>query len=198
MRLFLIFTSALFVLIFHSSALLADGVLNAVSYQVLPANISIVVEPLDDSDSNLEIKSEIESALRARGINVSNDGAYVLSFEIRDRLGMLSEAGNRYLFKFETSGGRGGGENTEARLNVYDSHHGGLLNKGVGSSRVSRPTIYRLEAGIEKRQSGKRIWEAWAEAQLTGGDSRDLTRRMVPAIVKNIGKTAKQLEFPLY
>ncbi len=168
------------------------------SYGGLPANISISVEPFDDSDSNLEIKTEIERSLRARGIKVSSDAPFVLSFEVRDRLGMLSEAGNRYIFKFETRGGRGGGENTEARLNFYNSHHGGLLNKGVGNSRVSRPSVYRLEVGIENRQSGKRHWEAWAEAQLTGGDNRDLTRRMVPVIVDNIGKTAKQVEFPLY
>jgi len=176
----------------------SDGVLNAVSYQPLPPSLRVEVRTFDDSDANLEIQREFENALRAKGINISDDAPLVFNFEVSDQLGMLSRSGDRYVFSFETSGGRGGGENTEARVNVFNSQRGGLLNKGAGQGRVSKPSVYRMDVNIEDRSSGKRLWEAWAEADLVAGNNRDLTRRMVPVIVQRIGGTAKSESFKVY
>ena len=176
----------------------ADGVLSAVSYQPLPPSLRVEVRTFDDSDANLEIQQEFERALRAKGVTISDDAPLVFNFEVSDQLGMLSRSGDRYVFSFETSGGRGGGENTEARVNVFNSQSGGLLNKGAGQGRVSKPSVYRMDVNIEDRSSGKRLWEAWAEADLIAGNNRDLTRRMVPVIVQHIGGTAKSESFKVY
>ena len=189
---------AAFIVSISASRADGDGILSAVTYAPLPQGFSVEVRPFDDSDSNLEIKREIELALKTKSIQTSDDAPYVMNFEVRDRLGFLSSAGKRYILSFETKGGRTGGENTQARVNVFDSRQGGLLNKGDGDSRVSKRTVYRLEINIEYRDSGKRLWDAWAEAQLSGGDSNDLTRRMIAPVVKHIGETVKNTTFPLY
>jgi hypothetical protein len=200
MRKFIFLSAFLAAFIVSASASKAegDGILNAVTYAPLPQKLSVEVRPFDDSDRNLEIKREIEHTLQIKGIQTSDNAPYVMSFEVRDRLGFLSSAGKRYILSFETKGGRTGGENTQARVNVFDSRQGGLLNKGDGDSRVSKKTVYRLEINLEFRDSGKRLWDAWAEAQLSGGDSIDLTRRMIKPILNNIGKTVKNTSFPLY
>lgn len=175
----------------------ADGSVSSVSYSALPAALVVEVRPFDDSDENLELKQRLEQALAAKEIGTSDDAPYILNFEVRDHIGSLNSGDNRHILRFETHGGRGGGENTEARVNVFDSQDGGLINKG-GGTRVSNRTIYRLELNIEQRTSGERIWDGWAEAELAGGDGRELLRRMVPAVIKNIGRTTKSEAFSLY
>lgn len=177
---------------------LADGVLSSVSYLTLPEKLAVSIQPFDDSDDNLEIMQRIEEALRAEGYSVVADAPFVMNFEIRDRLGSLSTSDNRHLFRFESKGGRGGGENAKARVNVYDSQFGGLLNKGPAAPRVSNRTIYRLEVNIEKKTNNERLWDAWAEAELTSGDGNRLIERMVPVVVKNIGQTIKRKDFQVY
>ena len=176
----------------------ADGIMNSVAYKVMPSDVTLDIQPFDDSDANLEIKAAMQNSLETIGIKTSDKAPYIMSFEVRDRLGSLSTAGNRHVLRLESRGGRGGGEEHNARVNVYDSHHGGLFNKGVGDSRVSKRSIYRLEVNITDRASGKRIWDGWAEAQLMGGDSQDLTLKMVPTIVEHIGKTVRQTPFKLH
>jgi hypothetical protein len=197
-RLLSILAFCLLILSAPVPAAAAEGVLNAVSYLALPQSLRVEVRTFDDSDDNLAIQQEFEKALRAKGVNISDDAPLVFNFEVSDQLGMLSRSGDRYVFSFETKGGRGGGENTEARVNVFNSQSGGLLNKGAGQGRVSKPSVYRMDVNIEDRASGKRLWEAWAEADLVAGNNRDLTRRMVPAIVERIGGTAKSEPFKIY
>jgi hypothetical protein len=176
----------------------ADGVMNAVAYQDMPKSMSLHVRPFDDSDDNLAIKRQLERALASKGFESADDGAdYIMNFEVRDRIGSLSTGDNRHILSLQAGGGRGGGENSEARVNVYNSQDGGLLNKGSGN-RVSNRTIYRLEVNVEQRASGERIWDGWAEAELIGGDSRDLLRRMVPTLVKGLGQTIKREPFEVY
>lgn len=175
----------------------ADGVINAVSYSPLPANAAVEVRPFDDSDENIEIRERIERALAARGISTGSGGALVMNFEVRNRIGFLNTGDNRHVLSFETRGGRGGGEQTDARVNVYNSQDGGLLNKGTGT-RVSNRTIYRLELNLEQRSNNERLWDGWAEAELVGGDGAELLRRMVPPVVKAIGTTVKSEAFSPY
>ncbi len=175
----------------------ADGIVSAASYAPLPTGAAVQVRPFDDSDDNIEIKQRIERALAGRGISTNDKAPLVMNFEVRNRIGFLNSGDNRHILRFQTGGGRGGGENTEARVNVFNSQDGGLLNKGAGT-RVSNRTIYRLELNVEQRSSGERLWDGWAEAELTDGDSIELLRRMVPAVVKAMGNTIKAETFPLY
>ena len=128
---------------------------------------------------------------------MSEDAALVLSFEVRNVVGAWRAGSQRSVLELEGHG-RGGGEDARARLNIFDSNRGGLLNEGRGgSTSITTPSQYRLDATIDDRQSGERLWQAWAVADLSQSDGPTLTRAMVPAMVRNLGNTVKRQTFPL-
>ena len=176
----------------------ADGIINSVSFDKIPVGAGMEIRSFDDSDQNVILERDFAAAVTGAGFKTSANGVLILSFETRDEIGTWSQSDGRYIFSFETSGGRGGGENTEARLNVFNSASGGLLNKGQGATSINKPSSYRIDATIEDRASGKTLWQGWAVADLLGADGFDLTRRMVPKLVQSIGKTIRQEPFSIY
>ena len=184
-------------LLSHIPELRATGVFNSVSYLALPPGFSLEVFPLDDSSASLEIKAELEAALHAKGFKTSERAPYVMNFAMRDRLGSLPTFGQSYIFSFESKGGQEGGENAKARINLFDSERGGLLNQERRGPKLNTLSIYRLETNIEVRSSGKLLWESWAESKLSQGTGLDLIRRMIPSIITNIGKTTTNALFSM-
>ena len=120
-----------------------------------------------------------------------------MNFAMRDRLGSLPTFGQSYIFSFESKGGQEGGENAKARINLFDSERGGLLNQERRGPKLNTLSIYRLETNIEVRSSGKLLWESWAESKLSQGTGLDLIRRMIPSIITNIGKTTTNALFSM-
>ncbi len=176
-----------------------QGLLNAVSYERIPTGVAVAVSPLDNSDENLILQQRFEAELRAHGYRVSGDGPLVLTFGTRDTVGAFSERNPRHVLELSGGGGRGGGEDAKARVNVFDSSGGGLLNEGKGSGDTSivTPTQYRIDASIDERASGRRLWQGWATANLEQADGLALTMAMVPVIAQHVGQTVRQKPFPV-
>jgi hypothetical protein len=175
-----------------------DGLMSSISFLNIPANASLQVLPYDDSDDNIAIQRVFEKNLRQRGYKISSDAKLILNFETRDEIGSWSGTDRRHLLSFEAKGGRGGGEDARARLNFFDSNSGGLINKGKGGTSIATPSSYRIEASIENRSTGKRLWQGWSEGKLGAGNGQSLTLKMVPVLVEGIGKTISQRTFELY
>ncbi len=175
----------------------AQAFVNSVSYQPLPARAVVTVRPLDNSDANLKLKTSIEEALRAKGFGVAKDSPLVLSFDTRDEVGAWSETGRRTILELRAEGGREGGEYAHAKVNVFDSASGGLLNEGRGGTSITTPSTYRIDATLDDRTSGRRLWQGWAVANLAHGERSDLDRAMIPVIVQNLGQTTTRQPFNL-
>lgn len=175
----------------------AEGLLNAMVFRPLPPGTAIAVRPLDNSDINLNLKAAFEQALRGRGIRTDDDAPVVLSFETRDVVGAWSDSGRRSIIELEGRGGRMGGEDAKARVNIYNSSRGGLLNEGQGETNIVTHGRYRLEATLDDRANRKRLWQAWAESELGRYHGDELLAAMVPAIVENLGKTVSRQPFKL-
>ncbi len=175
-----------------------QGLLNAVAYQPVPADTAIRVRPLDNSDDNLVVQKDLEEALRGAGYTVAEDAPLVLTFEIRNEQGAWSDSGTRTLLELQARGGETGGESARARFNIFDSGRGGLLNRGRGKgTTIVTPTMYRLDATLDDRTAGRRLWQAWTTAPLGQWTALPLTRAMVPAVVDNIGQTVRRQPFAL-
>ena len=176
-----------------------QGLLNAVSYDRIPAGVAVTVSPLDNSDDNLILQQRFETELRAHGYAVSTDGPLVLTFGTRDTVGAYLDRNPRHVLELSGGGGRGGGEDARARVNVFDSSGGGLVNPGSGSgdTTIVTPTQYRLDATIDERTSGRRLWQGWATANLEQSDGLALTTIMVPVIAQHVGQTVRQKPFPI-
>jgi len=186
------------VLMGGASAYAADGVMNSVSFRKFPQNAQLQVQALDNSDSNLALQKEFERVLLAEGYTLSNNAALVLTFETRDEIGAWTTTDRRHVLSFESKGGREGGENVKARLNVFNSQSGGLLNKGQSGTNIATPSSYRIDVSVEDRSTGKRFWQGWSIAKLGAGDGQTLTTKMIPALVQEIGKTVRQKSFEVY
>lgn len=174
---------------------IGEGVLNAVAYKDLPAATSISVRVLDNSDNNMVLAAEFERALRGKGFAVGDGGELVLTFETRDDVGAWSDSGRRSIIELEARGGRGGGENASAIVNIFNSSRGGMLNEGRGGTTITTPTQYRIDATIDERDGGRRVWHGWSVADLGQADGLALTRGMVPVIVGAVGRTVRREPF---
>ena len=176
----------------------ADGTLNAVAYKPLPAGASLSVRPLDNSDDNMVLADDFKRALRAKGFAVTDNAALVLTFETRDEVGAWQNGGRRHIVELTGSNATGSQENTKARVNLYDSATGGLFNKGSAQeTEIVTRTSYRMDVTIDERKGGKRLWQAWATADLGAYEALPLLRAMVSPVTKAIGETVKRQPFAL-
>jgi len=164
-----------------------EGEINAVAYSPLPPGASIRVRPLDNSDINLVLQKEFERHLHAKGYRVADDGAYVLSFDTRNEAGAWVDKGRRTILELDAHGGREGGEFARARLNIFDSQRGGLINEGDGGTAVTTPAQSSMEVTIDDK-SGRRVWQAWTSTNLKFTDSESVSRAIVPAVVDELGR----------
>ncbi|MBT3358096.1 MAG: hypothetical protein HN403_00540 [Rhodospirillales bacterium] len=178
---------------------LGEGLFNSVAYKPIPAGAAVKVRPMDNSSNNLVLQEEFERELAAQGYAVGDDAQYVLSFETSDVVGAYTDRDQRHVVELSGSGGRSGGEDLRARVNVFDSAAGGLFNagRGTGDTSIVTPTQYRMDATIDDKGTGRRLWQAWAVANLEQSDGLTLTLSMVPVVAEAVGQTVKQKPFSL-
>lgn len=176
-----------------------QGLLNAVAYDKVPMGTAITVSPLDNSDDNLALQKKFESELGAAGYTITTNAPLVLTFDVRDIIGAYLDPNARHILELSGTSGRGDDETARARVNVFDSVGGGLINTGSdsGNTTIVTPTQYRVDATLDSRETGRRLWQAWAIANLGQSDGRTLTMAMVPAISREIGQTVRQKPFPI-
>jgi len=174
-----------------------DGLLNALSIRPLPDDKNIQVQTLDDSDENLQLAAEISKQLEAKGYTISKTAELILNFETRDQIGEWDSGPDRHVLSLEAHGGGTGGETQKARVNVFDSSTGGLLNKGANDKGPSlKASKYRLEMTVETRSDGKTLWRGWTVADLNAGAGPELTKKMIAPLVQALGETVRSQSFP--
>lgn len=168
----------------------ARGLLHAVSFEPLPEGMPILVRPLDDTDENLAIKKEFEAAMAADGFNVEADEArFVLSFETREEVAAGPAPKPQTTIRFRDQGGR---MSTSDQRNVPK-----LIEAPRDGTRIYRPSRYRIDATIDDKLDGTRLWQGWAVADLGEQTHLLLAKTMVPAIVDSVGQTVRERPFPL-
>ncbi len=200
MRRFPILLALAFMLVLSTGGARAggEGLMNAIAFRPLPPDKVINIRSLDDSEDNLVLVAQFERELRARGYRVSKDAALILTFEVRSEVGAWSAGDRRSIIELEGHGGVDEDEVVKARLNIFDSGRGGLLNAGPGGgTTITTASQYRLDATIDDRRDGHRLWQAWAVADLRQSDGPTLTKAMVPVMVRNLGSTVKRQPFKL-
>ncbi len=175
---------------------LGEGILNSVSYRPLPTGEAIRVQALDNSDDNLALIEEVKKALTARGYGLAEDGRMILTVETRNEIGAWSTTDRRHVIEFQTQTNSHSDE-SEVKLNLFDTNSGGLLNKGSSGTAIVTPSQYIVEISVEDATNGKRLWQAWAAAGLGQSDGLALMRGMIPALSDALGKTVSRETFQL-
>lgn len=167
-----------------------SGVLNAMSFHPLPGGQPVLVRPLNDSPENLSIKTQLEQALAAAGFAVAKEGSVVvLSFETRRELGggptPRRQVTTRFVERHEES---------DIGDRRYKPQIGKSSPQGPTSISASR---FRLDATLDDRQSGKRLWQGWAIARMQGDETNALTKAMTSELVDSLGKTVREKTFEI-
>jgi len=195
-------TKALTVSLFLSAAALSnafagDGQVNAVSFKKISMSTPITVSPLDNSDESIVIKQDFEQALQNAGFTVSQNSHLILTFETRGDLGSWGGQDRRSVVELSNQGPWKGGDDTVARLNLFNSSRGGLINEGDQHQGEGSKSKYRLDVTLDDRQAKRRVWHGWAVTSVTAGDSHSLTRGMVPFVANTVGKTVRRQAFTI-
>ena len=174
-----------------------DGQVNAVKFDPVPAGAAITVRALDNSDTSLSLQAAFEKALAAAGYRIAPDSQLVFTFETRNAVGAWSDSGRRSILELEGHGGRMGGEDARAKLNLFNSSRGGLFNKGQGETNIVTQGRYRIDATLDDRGTRKRVWQGWAECELGRYTDQELLEAMVPFVAAAVGQTVRAKAFKL-
>ncbi len=165
--------------------------LNAVSYYPIPASAAFDVRTLDNSDENLALVEHVEQTLRLKGRGVDDGATLILTIEPQAEVGAWSSNDRRHILELKGLSGPGTDDETEVKLNLFDSSSGGVLNEGNPGTQIMTKTQSVLLARLEDRSNGRQLWEAWVAADRTQQSTQKLLERMVPALVDAIGRTVK-------
>lgn len=174
---------------FASAEPTGDGVLNAVAYAPVPPE-ALEVRVLDNSDENLAIKQDLETALAGRGFRLGRDEApLVMTIDTGDQTGAWQTAPSWDQFRVQDDQRRlwPGGELDVQRVARYP----------LPRTTVVTPPQYRLGLTLDDRGSGVRLWEGWSIAELSQGEPGELAHAMVPKLAGSIGETVREESFPL-
>ena len=176
----------------------ADGLMNAVSYQPLPPGSAIFVRPMDNSDQNMRLKKDFEYALKRKGYTISENANLILTFETRDAAGAWTGGGPNPYIELSDNHDQTGVNAPQVRFNLFNSSRGGLLNPDrTETTRMVTASSFRIDATIDDKTNGKRIWQGWSTTDIGAGGARNLMRAMIPVLVDVVGQTVRQKSFPL-
>ena len=176
----------------------ADGLMNAVSYQPLPLGSAIFVRSMDNSDQNLRLQKDFEHALKRQGYTISENANLILTFETRDAAGAWTGGGSNPYVELSDNHDQTGVNAPRVRFNLFNSARGGLFNPDrIQTTRMVTPSRFRIDATIDDKTNGKRLWQGWSTTDIGASGVRDLTRAMVHVLVDVVGQTVRQKSFPL-
>lgn len=185
----------------HRGEAQQTGMVNAVAFEEVPSGAAIDVDPLDDSDDSLALLTEIERQLRDKGYEIREGAELVLSFELRDLEGAWTGGGTNSFLEFRNTDDHTGTDAPEVRLNLFKSDKGGLINRlgnerPEGTRQIASSEL-RLDATLDNRSNGKRLWQGWSVIDLGPSDNFERQKRMVPPLIETFGQTTRQKTFPL-
>lgn len=167
-----------------------QGLLNAVAFQPIPQAQAVEVRVLDNSDENLVVMRELEEALRQRGVHVGgNEAPLLLTIDTGDSVGAWTAPGVTDRVRMMDDRGRlfPQGELDMARQ----------ARLPLAGTTVVTPAQYRLGLTLDTRDSGARLWQGWAIADLSQGEPSELAAAMVPKLADSLGRTVREEPFNL-
>ena len=56
-------------------------------------------------------------------------------------------------------------------------------------------TLFRLDVAVKDRQTGKRVWQGQAYADISGGDPLTITEALLRPLMDSFGKTVRRNKF---
>ncbi|TCS62511.1 hypothetical protein [Varunaivibrio sulfuroxidans] len=163
---------------------------DAIAYKPWPGKTTVSLDLMDNSNRNLTLLAALKDALIAKGYRIAPRAALVVTLNSREESGAWSDAGERTFLELRAKGGRGGGD-ASARLNIFDSARGGLINQGQRAPERVTPTRIVYEIMVTSRDDDNRIWQAWATIAPQTAQEMPANGVIAGALVESFGKTVR-------
>lgn len=167
-----------------------QGQITAFAFDNVPSGTAISVEPLEDTDANLELLEVFKRSLAAGGYVVSDNAPYFMYFSTDSSVFKSSHLGPN-LFEFNARTGTAGESDADFRVRLFSTR--------TGETEEDRLTaLYSLEATVQNQGSGKRVWQGTASVGLLGQpDEYALAEAMVPILIERLGQQVSNEAFEL-
>jgi hypothetical protein len=187
--------TGLFLFVFLAAAATAQeapGRLSSYFCGTMPANMSVEVVLLDNSDANLRIKDAFVDRLRRRGVAVQPGAALTLTLEIAAVREFEERGKEESLIELRVGQANrelGQQGDVDLRGSVWSNSQDSLVGgrrKGPASLAVNR---VRLTASLNRRADGFCLWQGEAIHELDGQELEPVAMGLVPALVDAFGKT---------
>lgn len=180
---------------------LSTGTVTARSYEPFHPGGAITVVKADDTDQYERLKAAIESALRARGYRVVDDGRFALEFyasEVLDNRAVERSNGGALASQSAVplSPERAGSMGLLSGLNQRLFGDNSAQTPGASEAR-SAPRQVHLSMTLTDQKAARRLWQGTAAGELRRADSFASTQSLVPFLVDYVGRTANGEKFDL-
>ena len=170
----------------------SQGVLNTFSCEDLPSPLQVRIDLLDDAVPMLKLRDRIVEALRRRGVAISADAPYVLSFEAEPVRHALRRKG-RDLGSISDSTD----EDVNFRMNLWSTQQDSIIG-GRKDTIVSQAVDeMRLTISIHRVADGKCVWRGEGVHDTTDADQWRVANGIAPVLVDAIGMEAAKRTFDL-
>lgn len=169
------------------------GVVQAVSYHEAPNPLSLTVTLFDDSRLDLQIRDQMEAALKRANHDLADDSRYELEVSSTTRSGRFVSDGPSLGRLSSTSE-----ESSRLELNIWSSTQDSILG-GRYSDREGRSfSSFEIEAVLRDREQGEVVWEGHAVVETDRGQAEPYIPQMVESLVRSLGQTVREQTFAVY
>ena len=177
------------------------GQVAARAFMTAPTPLALSIEPGDNTDENRALAQRLAKEAAGRGITVQPQGAtLVLRFDTEVRTGSPGRP------SYSRPGGglsdpdsltpAPPGSNGEV-TNMLSSRGGGIISGRASGADYSRFLRYVINATIDDRATGRRIWQGHVSYDTAESDRTAMFVALAPVLAEQIGKNTQERAFRL-
>lgn len=179
------------------------GQLIARSIARVPAPAEIAVQPDDNTDLNIALAKRMTSELAQRGYRAApGAAALVLRFDSETRQNVtptprrFDRRSSRMQDENAREGSAGAPDSDDEVTNLLSSRGNSVLGPRQ-SQDYANALRYVLNARLEDRQTGTRLWMGHVRYDSDAADGRPIFEAMIPLLIGEIGRTVQNRRFSL-
>jgi len=158
---------------------------------VWPAKPRLDVQMMDDTPREKAMRDAIAAQLVAEGYGVTSDASTRVTFEIQlsRELDPIREG---YLGKVQATN-----RDQEFQLHLWDNKGDSVLGGVQRPSGSTGPNTNRLTIYVQDKVTGQCLWRAEASHPMEGTNEIEAVRRLLPIVLRHLGKTVSFTAFSI-